>query len=291
MASARKKRAARAPVDRWSRLSAALQCPETGATGFDIREAGDWVCRGSGRSFTRAAGYTDFVPGFDTSPTFSQRLMETRLYSAAYEETFRPALTRLVTTQTVPDAIALSLAMLSPARDALVLDVGCGTGNFTRAIARRLDPDAGLVVGLDLSRPMLAQADAKRVQHGLRNVAFVRADAMRLPFVDGGVDAVHCAGSLHLMPDARRVLAEFARVLRPGGGVVIGTFARSSHRVVQRVQDTLVRRGGFRFFDAEQLLVDLADAGFEVRETMLEGAALTVAGIRLRGHEEVESHE
>lgn len=257
-----------------------LRCPETGLAGFAEHGSGEVVCEGSGRSWPVRDGYIDFVPPLAESVSPAQHLMEQAFYSAGYEEYFRPALTRLVSRQSVPDAILLSLAMLAPRAGDYVLDVGCGTGNFTRAIGRRLADGDGLVVGLDLSAPMLRHAEVLRRGELLRTVRYVRADAHRLPFADAVFDAVHCAGSLQLMPEPQRALAEMVRVLKPGGRLVVATFIRSPRRWLRRFQQVLTPVGGFRFFEPEVLHDWVAAHGLELREEMIEGAAITFTAVR-----------
>jgi SAM-dependent methyltransferase len=91
-----------------------------------------------------------------------------------------------------------------------VLELGIGTGR----IALPLAPRVHSIVGADPSAPMLAQLVAKR---GDRRVEVVRADAAALPFGDARFDAVVGVHVFHLIPRWRDVLAEVARVLRPGG--------------------------------------------------------------------------
>jgi SAM-dependent methyltransferase len=94
----------------------------------------------------------------------------------------------------------------------LVVELGCGLGREARVLAGLLGP--GRVVALDLSRAALLATRADSVGHG---VAFVRADAARLPFVDASVGAVNTFGMLHHVPDPTAVVAEVGRVLAPGG--------------------------------------------------------------------------
>lgn len=94
----------------------------------------------------------------------------------------------------------------------LVVELGCGLGREARVLAGLLGP--GRVVALDLSRAALLATRADSVGHG---VAFVRADAARLPFADGSVGAVNTFGMLHHVPDPTAVVAEVGRVLAPGG--------------------------------------------------------------------------
>jgi arsenite methyltransferase len=99
----------------------------------------------------------------------------------------------------------------------IALDVGCGPGTVTASLARAAGPD-GLALGLDLSGAMLARA--ARVE-ARRQIAFLRADAQRLPLRDETVDAVVSIAVLQLVPDPAAALAEMARVLRAGGRLAV----------------------------------------------------------------------
>ena len=96
---------------------------------------------------------------------------------------------------------------------AAVLDVGCGTGVLTRALAGL--PDVGAVVGVDLAPSLLARA--REMAAGLADVRFEEADARALPFPEGAFDVVVFDSTLSHVPEPERALAEAFRVLRPGG--------------------------------------------------------------------------
>jgi SAM-dependent methyltransferase len=96
-----------------------------------------------------------------------------------------------------------------------VLDVGCGTGHFTRHVAARL-PDSR-VVGVDMDAERLAFA---RTRCGEPNVRFEQGDLSRLPFDDEGFDLVFSRFVLVHVADPTRAMREMARVARPGGRVV-----------------------------------------------------------------------
>ncbi|CDO86305.1 SAM-dependent methyltransferase [Mycobacterium triplex] len=98
-----------------------------------------------------------------------------------------------------------------------VLDVGSGPGTVTASLARAAGKD-GLALGVDISEAMLARA--VRNEAG-PHVGFIRADAQRLPLRDDTIDAVVSMAVLQLVPDPAAALAEMARVLRPGGRLVI----------------------------------------------------------------------
>jgi SAM-dependent methyltransferase len=99
-----------------------------------------------------------------------------------------------------------------------VLDVGCGTGDDAREMAR-LATGAGRVVGLDNSQAMIAEAQKRAVGSGMPY--FVVGDALDLPFEADSFDACRADRSLMHVPDAWRALAEMLRVTRPGGVVVV----------------------------------------------------------------------
>jgi ubiquinone/menaquinone biosynthesis C-methylase UbiE len=129
------------------------------------------------------------------------------LWSLVYEQ----PLVQWLTYRPVHDAVAGALRSLHPRR---VLDVGCGTGLLTTRLARAL---AGAsILGCDFSSGMLDQARGHP-----EPVSWVRGDALRLPFRDASVDAIVSTEAFHWFPDQRRALAEFFRILAPGGHLLV----------------------------------------------------------------------
>ena len=112
---------------------------------------------------------------------------------------------------------AVDKARVGPGSDAL--DICCGTGDLALELRRRIGPD-GRVVGSDFSEPMLELAREKSGEQGLA-VEFGWADAQDLPYGDESFDAVTIGFGARNLADLDRGLAEMARVLRPGGRVVI----------------------------------------------------------------------
>ncbi len=103
-------------------------------------------------------------------------------------------------------------------RTAAVLEIGCGTGVVTRAIAAR-DGFAGTVTGVDQSPHFIAVA--KSLAGDDPRVEFAVGDAHALDFVDASFDVAIAHTLVSHVRDPRAVLAEAARVVRPGGTVVI----------------------------------------------------------------------
>jgi SAM-dependent methyltransferase len=116
--------------------------------------------------------------------------------------------------------LGLPLALALEHVDApLVLDVATGTGRLPRAILRQAAFD-GRLIGLDLSRRMLAEAVRRTAQFADR-VTYIWQDARKLPFDNGVFDAVTCLEAIEFTPCPLQVVAELVRVLRPGGVLVV----------------------------------------------------------------------
>lgn len=101
---------------------------------------------------------------------------------------------------------------------ARVLDVACGTGDLSIQLFEAI---GARVIGLDFCRPMLEIAGRKT-----NRVAFVEADALDLPFVDGAFDAVTIGFGLRNLADTIQGLKELRRVLKPGGWLAILEFSK-----------------------------------------------------------------
>ncbi len=113
--------------------------------------------------------------------------------------------------------------LLRPLPGERILDLGCGTGNFSLKLAA-----AGAVVtGVDLSEEMLRVAE-KRANQEQRTIDFLRGAGESLPFESESFDGVITMATLEFVDDPERVLGEMLRVTRPGGRVVVGAINRDS---------------------------------------------------------------
>jgi demethylmenaquinone methyltransferase/2-methoxy-6-polyprenyl-1,4-benzoquinol methylase len=117
-------------------------------------------------------------------------------------------------------ARAADLALVGPG--SRVLDVATGTGDLAIELARRVAP-GGEVVGSDFAEGMLDRARAKVAAREMTGVLprFEWADAMELPYADSSFDAATVGFGARNFDDLARGLAEMARVVRPGGRVVV----------------------------------------------------------------------
>jgi len=114
-----------------------------------------------------------------------------------------------------------------------VLDVACGTGDLTQAFA---STEAAEIVGLDFTREMLELARKKQLAlpEGVAGrLRYIEGDAQHLPFEDRSFDVISIAFGIRNVEDPKRALREFARVLRPGGRVVILEFDQPKNPLVR----------------------------------------------------------
>jgi ArsR family transcriptional regulator len=159
------------------------------------------------------------------------------------------------------------LDALPPRMEAL-LDIGTGTGRLLELAA----PKAEHLLGVDMSRDMLALARARLAEAGLADRAAVRqADMYRLPFADASFDAVALQMVLHYAEDPAAALAEAARVLRPGGVLLVVDLA--PHDAAH-----LLTRHAHRWpgFDDAQIAGWLGAAGCAPASTLTVPGALAV---------------
>ena len=105
-----------------------------------------------------------------------------------------------------------------------VLDVAAGTGDLTRAFARRVGLD-GLVLHSDINEAMLRGGRNRLLNEGIVLPSLL-ADAQRLPLPTGCMDVVSVAFGLRNMTDKDAALTEMARVLRPGGRLLVLEFSK-----------------------------------------------------------------
>ncbi|MCF1509057.1 class I SAM-dependent methyltransferase [Streptomyces glomeratus] len=156
-----------------------------------------------------------------------------------------------------PRAAAAADAVLGliPGDAHRLLDLGCGTGIVTRRLAAGR---SGLqVTGVDLAYGMARRADARLPG------TVVLADSRRLPFADGTFDAVTGIWLLHLFgrpEDVRAVLAECARVLRPGGVYVTTVDKAAAHDVGSDIDAVLAPRPHRPAVDTAQAVAEHAAA-------------------------------
>ena len=231
----------------------------------------------------RTDGYIDLLPPEGLPSTgLTQNLMLTRVVPEIYERWWRPALGRVAKGVFGPgmaEEMRIARLLLGLVPGDGVLDIACGTGNFTRNFARTVGP-SGLVIGLDASTTMLERAVDDT--GGMEQVAYVRGDAQSLPFRDKSFDAVCCFAALHLFADPMKALDSVTRVLTPGGRVAIFTSCRGRSAPMRTWESVMERQSGMRMFEREDIVQALEDRGFVQIRQRIAGVTQFV-GARLDG--------
>ena len=178
-----------------------------------------------------------------------------RWFFDAWSTFYDAPLVQQLTYRPVQDAVVEALGAVAPA---CVLDVGCGTGLLATRLAH--DLPRARVVGCDFSYGMLVHAR----RHGAP-VGWVQADAQRLPLRDGVADAIVSTEAFHWFPDKARALAEFRRVLRPGGRLLVA-LVNTPNEAVRRVARLVSRAVGqpFDWPTRVQMSASFERAGFRV---------------------------
>ncbi|MCX7344152.1 MAG: metalloregulator ArsR/SmtB family transcription factor [Alphaproteobacteria bacterium] len=150
------------------------------------------------------------------------------------------------------DVEAAMLHLAGPQPIALHADLGTGTGSVLKSFARL----AGQSIGIDSSREMLAVARTQLDQAGIRHAQVRHGDIYALPFSDASADFVTIHQVLHFLDDPARAVAEAARILKPGGRILIADFA--PHDMEQLRENHAHRRLGI---GTDQMMQWLQRAG------------------------------
>ncbi|HET8594887.1 MAG TPA: methyltransferase domain-containing protein [Intrasporangium sp.] len=222
---------------------------------------------------------------------------------ATSAEQVRAMLTILDLQESLPAVQRLrdwTLDALAPGPGDVAVDVGSGSGTETRRLAS-LVGERGQAIGVEPNAPLRAEAE-RRAHNELSTARFVAGEALALPLDDGSVDVLRCERVLQHLPDPERAVAEFARVLAPGGrvGVVDSdwgsaivrpegdsrTMAAYREAALSRIRNPHSGRNLPSLLRAAGLMVD-SDVGSSA--IVLQGEAVLRAGfIRENAHLAVE---
>jgi SAM-dependent methyltransferase len=168
----------------------------------------------------------------------------------------------------------LVLASSAPQPGERVLDIGCGAGATTFALARATGPDGG-VEGVDISAPLLAHAERRRAALGIANARFTLADAQDHRFPPAEADLIASRFGVMFFDDPLAAFGNLAHALRPGGRLVFAAWAGPEHNpwftVPQRIASARLgdvppvppeAPGPMAFRDIPRLIRLLSEAGF-----------------------------
>ena len=120
-----------------------------------------------------------------------------------------------------PDILERLVQVAQPRPDQRWLDAACGTGVVARALAPRVRE----VIGVDATPAMVELAREEAAARGIANVSFTTGDVTALALPEASVDGAMSRFALHHIPAPGRVVAELARVVSPGGAIVVADIA------------------------------------------------------------------
>ena len=125
-------------------------------------------------------------------------------------------------------------------RTSKILDAGCGSGRLARELSER----GYAVFGLDYSYGMLEKANSIGNRQGKRNVELLQGDVELMPYRDSSFDMIICLGVISYLKSEEKALNEFARVLKPGGIMIISII--NKFRLVKQLDLPLFLRDRLR---------------------------------------------
>ena len=157
-----------------------------------------------------------------------------------------------------PGIVALLSDLLQAAPQARCLDVACGTGNYTAALAQR----GGDWSAFDQSARMLDEARGKS-----RDIAWHQMDAAAIGFDDNSFDAATCTLAIHHFPDRQQAFNEIFRVLRPGARFVLFTAWPEQMRNywISEYFPVMMDRACAQMPARDEVLSDLSRTGFSLQ--------------------------
>jgi ubiquinone/menaquinone biosynthesis C-methylase UbiE len=171
--------------------------------------------------------------------------------------------------------LAVGLDELGVRADERVLDVGCGTGNLTRALLAKLSP-AGRVFAVDISPRMIEVARRKVADP---RVSWHAEDARRLSFGDGACDRIICYSVWPHFEERRAVAIELGRVLRPGGSLhVWHLISRQKINEIHAGAGEAIRRDMLP--PVEETAALLASAGFRIATASESAGGYLVTAVK-----------
>jgi ubiquinone/menaquinone biosynthesis C-methylase UbiE len=239
-----------------------MRCPRCSNTEL-CREAEGLTCKACHAIYPVKMGILDMMEN-QTGEVITpfQRIMQTPMVVAIYEKLWRRIGYYIASSRSFDRELQTVLDLAKSKSSSRCLDLACGPGVFTRPLAQR---SGGIVVGLDLSWPMLMRAQRSAKKDGLKNILLIRASAFSLPFVDSAFQHVNCCGALHLFDRPEAALNEIARVLDPNGSFSVQTTIRPTRSAgIAYILERFIR---FGFFEKAELTELLRRQGFEIAES------------------------
>jgi SAM-dependent methyltransferase len=236
----------------FSKILPYMRCPHCSSPG--LQNEADWItCPICCSRYPIREGILDMIGNHSSEViTPFQRLMQAPAIVSIYERLWRRIGYYIASSRPFNEELSTVLRLGNGRRGGRVLDLACGTGVFTRPIA---GCNEGLVVGLDLSWPMLKQAHELVKKEAIQNIIFIRATAFCLPFTDEAFPYINCCGALHLFDHPDSALKEIRRILSPEGHLCVQTTIRPTRSAgIACFLERFIRFGFFSEDELKELL-------------------------------------
>lgn len=215
-----------------------LACPECSGELSDLR------CTGCGTRYEESDGIPDLRRPSD------ERTAKVRdFYTVAPFPGYPPGetITNIRSRLMSNEFVRLLDQAIAP--NARIAEIGCGTGQMSLCLAE----GNRVVIGADLTRPSLKLAADAAHRFGVERVLFVETDLRRPGLRQGAFDVVYCSGVLHHTPNPRSSFAAIARLLKPGGIIVLGLY-HAIARFPHRFRRAIARLTGFKVIPFDPVL-------------------------------------
>ena len=143
--------------------------------------------------------------------------------------------------------------------NSVVMDLGCGTGFFSKSLQKRFNYSS--IVGVDLSFDMLSAARTKS------SCLFVAGDAEKLPFSDNSIDLIYSNFALQWCFDLPKLFSELKRVLKPNGEMVFTTLGNKSLHELRAAWNSVDNQQHVNRFVDQASLINFLNSGFSLLKT------------------------
>jgi len=221
-----------AASSRWTVLAGVLACPECGRA-LDLAaegEEGAASCPACSKSYVLGGGILRFdVPqesgDWDLSG-FEETYRRTGYFEEDWEWREKQGVPREVTDYDFPRIKGRLIEWLEPFDGCTHLDVGCGVGHFFYQIAARYPGVAMTSVGVEITTERLRWLAERVGREGPPTIFPILGVGEKLPFADGSFDRITCTEVLEHIADPAAAIADMARVLKPGGLLLLTTPSR-----------------------------------------------------------------
>ena len=247
------------------------------------RELSSYYCNKCNHKFPLVNSIVDFSPVRPKKRTLAQQLMESKSIVEKYEgksgrgSWFFAGYLGI----SFKEEMALVKKIAHINNDDTVLDLACGTGLYTRDLAK--EGGNRKVIGVDISWPMLKYAIKMIKAQEIENIALFHGDAHHLPLRDFSVDAAICCGALHIFCDVHQALEELSRVIKPNGHLALAVFFAESNLFGKFKRYWRKEMWGIHSFQETELKELLNKASFAPAISHAWGKWMIAGGTRKQG--------